>query len=152
MLKIVAYEGQYKNIFRDLNLAWLQHFFYVEEKDHELLNESDTHILEKGGFIFIGLWNQKPVSCYALLKLEEGIFELGKMAVDENHQGLQIGQRMLTHAIELAKGNQWKKIILYSSTKLNPALHIYRKHGFKEILLEGNSPYTRSDIKMELIV
>ncbi|TLF44625.1 GNAT family N-acetyltransferase [Maribacter aurantiacus] len=152
MLEIIAFEPKYKDIFRDLNLAWLERFFYVEDKDHELLNDCQTHILDKGGLIFIGLWNQKPVSCYSLLKKGTGIYELGKMAVDMEYQSLKIGQRMLAHAIALGKRNQWERIELYSSTKLNPALHIYRKFGFREVILENNSPYARSDIKMELLL
>ncbi|RRQ48776.1 N-acetyltransferase [Maribacter algicola] len=152
MLKIVPFEEEYKDVFRDLNLLWLERYFYVEEKDHELLNDCQTHILTRGGLIFIGLLDQIPVGCYSLLKKTDGIFELGKMAVDENFQGLKIGQQMLAHAIDFCKMNQWKKIELYSSTKLNTALHIYRKFGFKEIVLEDSAPYARSDIKMELIL
>ncbi|PIB22968.1 GNAT family N-acetyltransferase [Maribacter sp. 4G9] len=152
MLKIVPFEEEYKNVFRDLNLLWLERFFYVEEKDHELLNDCQKHVLTRGGLIFIGLLNQIPVGCYSLLKKSDGIFELGKMAVDENFQGLKIGQQMLAHAIDFGKRNQWEKIELYSSTKLNTALHIYRKFGFKEVVLEDSAPYARSDIKMELIL
>jgi ribosomal protein S18 acetylase RimI-like enzyme len=39
-------------------------------------------------------------------------------------------------------------ILLYSSTKLIPAIALYRKLGFVEVPLDG--PYKRSDIKMEL--
>ncbi|KAA2217341.1 MULTISPECIES: GNAT family N-acetyltransferase [Maribacter] len=152
MLEIIAFEAKYKDVFRDLNLAWLERFFYVEDKDHELLNDCQTHILDKGGLIFIGLWNQKPVSCYSLLKKGGGIYELGKMAVEVKHQSLKIGQQMLAHAIALGKRNQWERIELYSSTILKPALHIYRKFGFREVILENNSPYARSDIKMELLL
>ena len=152
MLEIKAFQTEYNDFFRDLNLAWLERFFYVEDKDRELLNDCQRNILDKGGLIFIGFWNQKPVSCYSLLKKADGIFELGKMAVDEEYQGLKIGQQMLAHAIALGKRNQWKSIELYSSTKLNPALHIYRKYGFREVILESNSPYLRSDLKMELLL
>jgi ribosomal protein S18 acetylase RimI-like enzyme len=43
-----------------------------------------------------------------------------------------------------------KRIILYSNTKLETAIALYRKLGFKEIPLDG--PYKRSDIKMELLL
>ncbi|ASV28796.1 GNAT family N-acetyltransferase [Maribacter cobaltidurans] len=152
MLKIVGFKAKYKEVFKDLNIAWLKRFFYVEDKDFELLDESEKHILQKGGYIFIGLWHKEPVSCYALIKRKGGIFELGKMAVNENFQGLKIGQQMLVHAIDFGKRNRWKKIELYSSTKLDTAIHIYKKYGFKEVILENNSPYARSDIKMELIL
>lgn len=72
------------------------------------------------------------------------------MAVDEHYQGLKIGQTLLNYGITHAKEHQWNKIVLYSSRKLNTALHIYEKHGFQEIEMEKEQPYKRSDIKMEL--
>ena len=74
------------------------------------------------------------------------------MAVDPSYHGLKIGQRLLTFAIDFAEKNNWHAITLYSSTKLPAALHIYRKYGFKEIQLEKELPYARSDIKMELVI
>ena len=44
----------------------------------------------------------------------------------------------------------YNSIILYSNTKLENAIYIYRKYGFIEIPNEENSPYKRSDIKMKL--
>lgn len=38
--------------------------------------------------------------------------------------------------------------MLYSNTKLENAIYIYRKFGFIEITVEPNSPYKRSNIKM----
>ena len=57
---------------------------------------------------------------------------------------------MLAFAKDYAENQNWSKIILYSSTKLNTALHIYKKYGFKQINLEDHLVYLRSDIKMEL--
>ena len=48
-----------------------------------------------------------------------------------------------------AKRLNMTKIILYSNTILESAIHLYKKLGFEEIPLE-NSLYTRSDIKMEI--
>ncbi|MDC6389718.1 GNAT family N-acetyltransferase [Maribacter sp. PR1] len=154
MLKIVPFEEKYKDIFKQLNLAWLELYFHVEAKDQELLNDCEKFIINKEGFIFIGLWKAAPVACYSLLKgsEENGCYELGKMAVDKTYQGLKIGQKMLAHAIDFGKSNAWKKIELYSSTKLDTALYLYKKYGFREVILEANSPYKRSDIKMELIL
>jgi ribosomal protein S18 acetylase RimI-like enzyme len=71
------------------------------------------------------------------------------MAVDPKFQGLKIGQELLSHAIDFARNNNWRKIILYSNTILGPAIHLYKKFGFKEITLEQDTPYKRSNIKME---
>ncbi len=151
-LKIVSFEPRYASRFRDLNLAWLDAYFQVEEKDRLLLEQSELYIIRPGGYIFLGLWEGEVVGCFALIKLGDGVYELGKMAVDPAYQGKNIGQDLLQFAIDYARGKQWKKIVLYSNTRLGPALHIYRKYGFKEIVLESELPYVRSDIKMELLL
>jgi GNAT superfamily N-acetyltransferase len=152
MLTIVPYESKYTQNFKELNLAWITEYFIVEEKDRELLNNCESSIIEKGGYIFIGLWDNEPVGCFSLLKISEVNFELGKMAVSKSHQGLKIGQDLLVFAIQFAKSKNWNTLLLYSSTKLDTALHIYKKFGFKEVTLENNNIYLRSDIKMELIL
>ena len=151
-IKIIPFESRYAGHFRDLNKAWLEQYFVVEPKDVLLLEDCENTIINQGGHIFFSLYEGKIVGCFSLIKVGEHIFELGKMAVDVNYQGLKIGQQLLAFAIDFAKGNHWSKVILYSSTKLNAALHIYRKYGFKEVVLEKGNPYTRSDIKMELVL
>ena len=152
MQKIIPYEPKYAKAFRDLNLLWLNKYFKVENKDTELLNNCQENIIDKGGYIFIALLNEIPVGCFALIKKNETSYELGKMAVSEKYQGLKIGQKMLAYAIDFAKQKDCRKIELYSSTKLDTALHIYKKLGFKKIKLEEPLPYARSDVKMELII
>tara|TARA_R110000782_G_scaffold167634_1_gene259843 strand:+ start:2190 stop:2648 length:459 start_codon:yes stop_codon:yes gene_type:complete len=152
MLTIVPYEPKYTQNFKELNLAWITEYFIVEEKDRELLNNCESSIIDKGGYIFIGLWDNEPVGCFSLLKISEVNFELGKMAVSKSHQGLKIGQDLLVFAINFARSKNWNTLLLYSSTKLDAALHIYKKFGFKEVTLENNNIYLRSDIKMELIL
>ncbi len=151
-LSIVPYKPQYATIFKDLNIAWLERYFYVEPKDTVLLNDCEKSILGIGGHIFIGIYNDVAVGCFSLIpyRNQHDHYELGKMAVDHDYQGLKIGQQLLAFAINFAKEHKWKAITLYSSTKLPTALHIYRKHGFKHIELEKDLPYVRSDVKMEL--
>lgn len=149
-LKIIPFEQKHANLFRDLNLNWLEKFFFVEEKDKDLLNNSQKFILDKGGFIFMATLNSEVVGCYSLIPYSGAIYELGKMAINENYQGKKLGQQLLQHAVSFAKANNWDALVLYSSTKLPTALHIYKKNGFKEIPLEKNLPYARSDIKMKL--
>ena len=150
--RIISFKPSLAKAFKDLNLAWLEKYFYVENKDKEILEECESYIIRQGGHIFFALSNKDTVGCFSLIKVEDDVFELGKMAVDPHYQGKKIGQAMMVYAIEFAKKMKWKKILLYSHTKLHPALHLYRKFGFKEIELESPSPYQRSNIKMELIL
>lgn len=149
-LKIIPFESSHAAIFRDLNVAWLEKYFYVEPKDKVLLEDCENSILGIGGYIFMAEYENKIVGCFSLIPYKESNYELGKMAVDANYQGLKIGQQLLSFAIGFAKKNNWKVITLYSSTKLSAALHLYRKYGFKDLELEKDLPYARSDVKMEL--
>lgn len=42
------------------------------------------------------------------------------------------------------------KIYLYSNTLLVPAIQLYRRYGFKEIIIGLDPQYKRTNIKMEL--
>ncbi len=150
MIEIVPFASHHAKAFRELNTAWLEKYFYVEEKDTALLENSKEYILDKGGYIFMAVMDGKQIGCFSLIPHTKTIYELGKMAVSENYQGKKIGQRLLEYAIAFAKQRHWEKIILYSSTKLPTALYIYKKYGFEMVELEKNLPYARSDIKMEL--
>lgn len=149
-LRIVPYKPRYADHFRDLNKVWLEKYFYLEPKDFVLLENCEEEIINKGGYIFFAEYLNQIVGCFSLIKRNDSIYELGKMAVDPKFQGLKIGQQLLVFAIGFAKENDWKEIVLYSSTKLDSALYIYRKYGFKDVALEKNLPYTRSDVKMAL--
>ncbi len=148
--KIIPFTAKYASAFKNLNIAWLEKYFYVEPKDEELLSNCENAILGIGGYIFLAEYQKKIVGCFSFIPHKKDNFELGKMAIAEPYQGLKIGQQLITFALNFAKQQKWKTITLYSSTKLPTALHIYRKYGFKEIPLEKELPYARSDVKMEL--
>ncbi|MGB0880490.1 MAG: GNAT family N-acetyltransferase [Polaribacter sp.] len=81
---------------------------------------------------------------------QKSFFELSKMAVLPKYRGLKMGQKLIDYCIAFAKNQSWKSITLYSHKKLVPAIALYKKVGFKEIPLEENSHYERSNIKMLL--
>ena len=149
-LNIVPFEPQYAPVFKELNVAWLERYFYVESKDKEILDRCEEYIINRGGHIFFAEVEGRLVGCFSLIPIEKGVYELGKMAVDDAFQGRKIGQKMMEFAINFAREQSWSKVILYSHRKLGAAIYIYRKYGFEEIPLEENTPYERSNIKMEL--
>lgn len=149
-VNVIAYRAEYAHRFRDLNLDWLNRYFYVEEKDKKLLENCEETIIKPGGSIFFAEYKGEIAGCFSFIPYAEATYELGKMAVDPKFQGLRIGQELIQFAIAHARENDWEKIVLYSNTKLGSALHIYRKYGFVEVDLEPDLPYVRSDIKMEL--
>jgi hypothetical protein len=58
----------------------------------------------------------------------------------------------MMHGIAFARSQNWKDLILYSNTILEPAIYIYKKFGFREVALERDTPYARSNIKMKLVL
>ena len=146
---IIPFSEELSNHFRDLNIYWLEKYFFVEDHDKEVLGNAKKYIIEQHGYIFFALYNNKVVGTVALMKEKEG-YELSKMAVLPNYQGLKIGQLLLQHCIDFAISNHWDKLLLYSNTVLENAIYIYKKYGFKEVELEPDSPYLRSNIKMVL--
>ncbi len=147
--EILPYSDKLSNYFTQLNLAWVKKYFEVEPLDELMLSDPKKYVIDNDGFIFFAMVNGEVAGTFALLKQEGNTYELSKMAVDEEYQGKNIGNKIMIFCIEQAKRLEALKLVLYSNTKLGPAIHLYRKYGFYEIPV-GNSGYKRSNIKMEL--
>ncbi len=150
---IVPFSNIYKNAFSTLNEEWITKYFEMEPMDLKVLYHPKEYILDKGGYIAIALLDGEPVGVCALVPCPyDGFdFELSKMGVSPKAQGKGIGKLLAQHIITKAKLMGAKKIFLESSRKLVPAISLYKKMGFVEID-KIPSPYSRSDIQMELIL
>jgi GNAT superfamily N-acetyltransferase/DNA-binding MarR family transcriptional regulator len=150
-VQIVDYTPRYQSAFRSLNEEWISTYFKMEEADYKALDHPKKYILDKGGYIFIALYEGEPVGTCALIKMDEETFELAKMAVSPKAQGKSIGFLLGQFAIEKAKQLGASKIYLESNTKLKPAINLYYKLGFQKITGRP-SPYERCNIQMELVL
>lgn len=150
MWSIVPYKSTFAKDFYELNIEWLETYFYVEDFDREVLRNPEKYIITPGGHIFFAVENDKVLGTVALMKASGSNFELTKMAVRIEARGKQIGQKLMQFCIDFAKEQNFDSLFLYSNTKLENAIHIYRKYGFIEIPVEPDSPYERSNIKMVL--
>ncbi len=149
---IISFESKYAKDFANLNIEWLEKYFVVEPHDADLLEQCEETIINKGGYIFFAKVDAEIAGTFSLIKIEDGVYELGKMAVSPMFQGQKIGQQLLQFCVEFSKDQNWEKLILYSNRILENAIYIYSKYGFKEIPMEENPPYQRSNIKMDLIL
>ncbi len=152
-VRIIPYESRYQRDFKTLNEEWIVSYFEMEEEDHKTLDNPEEYILQKGGFIFVALYNGEVVGVCALLKDARGHYdyELAKLAVNPKYRGKKTGFLLVQSVINKAKELGASKIFLESNTLLEPAIHLYRKFGFKEVT-GYSSPYKRVDIIMELII
>ncbi len=146
-VQIIDYQSIHRGSFKNLNVAWIEKYFKIEPSDLAQLENPEGYILEKGGWVLLAQISDEIVGTAALIKSSDTFFELAKMAVDEKHQGKQIGKKLAIAAIEKAREMGAKQLFLESNRKLTPALNLYKSVGFREVKLR-DSPYERADIQM----
>jgi len=150
-VKIVDYNPVYQEAFRRLNEEWIRKYFRMEESDHKALDHPQEYIIDKGGHIYIGLYKGEPVAACALIRMDDGGFELAKMAVSPKAQGLGIGYLIGKACIEKARELGAHRVYLESNTTLKAAVNLYHKLGFRKSA-GAPSPYERCNIQMELML
>ncbi len=144
-----ANDDLHKQAFRNLNVEWISKYFEMEEADFKSLDHPKEYILDKGGYILIAEVDGVPVGTVALIKMDGNCYEVAKMSVSPSVQGRGIGQKLMDAAKQLAKDIGATRMYIESNTVLTPAITLYRKSGFVEIV-GSVSPYKRCNIQMEL--
>lgn len=148
-VEIITYLPEFKNNFIALNKAWLEEYFFVEPHDIEVFENIEEVILEPGGEIFFCLVDGNVAGTVAMQKVNDSVYEMAKLAVDKKYQGQKLSNLLVEACIDFAKAKKADKIMLMSSTKLVPALNLYKKYNFIETPLD-ETDYHRADIQMEL--
>ncbi|MEO0758020.1 MAG: bifunctional helix-turn-helix transcriptional regulator/GNAT family N-acetyltransferase [Cyanobacteria bacterium J06648_16] len=148
-VEIVDYTPQFAADFKRLNYEWIEQYFVVEETDRLYLENPEEKILQPGGHIFMAQYRDDVVGTCALVKLDENTYELAKMGVTANVRGKGIGWLLGQAAVTKARAMGAQTLFLESNTRLEPAIQLYKKLGFKKITGEP-SPYERCNIQMRL--
>jgi GNAT superfamily N-acetyltransferase len=71
------------------------------------------------------------------------------MAVMRECRGTGIGKRLLDVVIDHARSIGAQRLEIISSTRLPPAIELYKQAGFVEVPLESDA-YARGNIALEL--
>jgi putative acetyltransferase len=149
-IDVVEYSPSFQVSFKELNEAWIQKYFELEEEDINTLNQPEK-IIAQGGYIFVALKDSEAVGVCALRKTALDTYEFSKMAVSENFQGLGIGRKLAETAINKARQMGARRIYLEGNTRLAASIHLYKKLGFKEIV-GPPSKFKRVNIVMEMLL
>ncbi len=150
-VEIIHFEDEHAEAFYQLNRAWLEKYFYVEDIDHQILSQAKKYIIDPGGFVLVARVADRVVGTAALIASDDGLLELSKMAVDADFQGLGIGEKLAVAAIKQYQATDFKGLYLESNRQLVAALGLYTKLGFVEQEPPTEqSAYTRADIYMRL--
>ena len=151
-LKIVPFKNRYKAEFEYLNRQWIEEYFVMEEEDLKTLQNPESYIINRGGEIFFAVFDDVVVGTAAMIPTKEDIYELAKMAVSKDFQGLGIGKKLLKRCIDFSKEKRASEIFLITNDSLKPALNLYLSFGFVLNELNDDERYDRGNTKMNLIL
>ena len=141
----------YIQAFSDINCAWINEYFVLEDKDKKTLGDPETYVLKLGGEVLFGCINNEVAVTCCVLKINNELYELSKMGVAEAYKGQGLASLLVPQAIVTATRMGAKTLFLESNRRLTNALAIYERHGFREVPMQ-ETPYARADIRMEIIL
>lgn len=146
-VKVIPYDPRFREDYKTLNTWWIEKWFKVEAKDIAQL-DAPEECLEDGGQIFFVVASDRAWGTCALYKIGPRRFELAKMGVHPEARGMGFGDLLMEYAEQWAKSRGATEIMLQSNTVLEPAISLYRKHGYKEVEIHAPSEYERCNIEM----
>lgn len=147
-MKIIQFEEKYRQDFIDFNTDWIMsNFGSLEEHDIETFEKIDEEI-KAGAMIFFAVENEIALATCMAKPMEEKTWEICKLGSNKKVPHKGAGSAVFEAAMNWALNHGAEKLFILSNSQLKPALHIYRKYGFKEIKLD-NYEYVRGDIAFE---
>lgn len=148
-IEIVPYRPDHAEAWRSLNEDWILAGGYaIEAKDEWVLSDPEGAILSKGGAIFIAELNSAAVGCCSLMAMDDGGYEVGKMAVDASAHGRRLGERLLEACEARARSASSPRLYLETNAAQTHAIALYRRFGFVDLPAQP-TPYARCNVWME---
>ena len=92
------------------------------------------------GRLYLALYENKPVGCIALRKLDHKNCEMKRLYVKPQYRGRKIGHELVLKIIEDAKDMGYKYMLLDTLPFLETAIKMYRDLGFYNIPPYNDSP------------
>ncbi len=151
-LRIIEFDDDRAVAFHDINRAWIEDMFVLEEVDRDVLENPRERIIEPGGAILLVEAERRGiVGAGALKKSGEGQYELTKMGVTAEARGLKAGEYLLKALIARAQAMGATKLYLLTNAKCEAAVHLYEKNGFVHdaaIMRDHGKGYARCNVAM----
>ncbi|KQS56100.1 histone acetyltransferase [Brevundimonas sp. Leaf363] len=146
---IVPFRADHAAAWRALNEHWIRAGGYaIEPKDDLVLGDPEEAILSKGGAVFIVERNGAAVGCCSLMRMADGGYEVGKMAVDAAAHGQGLGRRLLEACEGHARAAGAPRLYLETNSAQTHAIALYEAFGFLHLPPQP-TPYARANVFME---
>ena len=148
-IQIVPYRPGHAAAWVSLNEYWILAGGYaLEAKDRLVLDDPEGSILSEGGVIFIAERDGEAVGCCSLMVMPDVGFEVGKMAVAADAQGLGLGRKLLDACEAYARAAGAPRLYLETNSAQTPAIALYGRFGFVHLPPQP-TPYARCNVWME---
>ena len=107
-------------------------------------------MLAPGGRILFAVDDsERALGTVALMRHDDGLVELTKMAVERELRGAGIGRKLMVAAIEAFAQMEGRELFLESNSRLQPAIRLYESVGFRhQPMVRPGSHYERADVYM----
>src|SRR5690606_23210729 len=103
----------------------------------------------EGGSILTLSNRGEVIGACALLREEDGVMQLARMAVAAGERGKGWGRILLATALQRARQLGARRVRLFSNTRLGAAIHLYEAFGFRAVHRGPHPRYARCNIVME---
>lgn len=147
---VVPYRDELQAVFEQLNREWIETYFEMEPADQEILADPRGKIVDRGGQVFYLLEGGEVQGTCAVLRHNAEECEIAKMAVAPAARGRGFGDLLMEACVAFARQIGSRKVVIISNTLLEPAIRLYRKHGFVPVPLAADPRYRRANIRLEL--
>lgn len=138
--------------FARINAEWIEAMFSLEANDRRILGDPEASIIAPGGTILcVEAEGAGIIGTCALLRIEDGVFELTKMGVSTAARGRGAGEYLLAEVLARAAAMDMRELYLLTSRKCAAAIHLYEKLGFRHdagIMARYGARYARCDVAM----
>lgn len=120
----------------------------LEAKDQAVFGDPEGTVLSKGGAIFMAERAGTAVGCCSVMRMADGGYEVGKMAVRPAAVGLGIGRALLKACEAVAVSARAPRLYLQTNAAQTHAIALYDRFGFVRIPAQP-TPYARCNVWME---
>ena len=148
MIAIVPYEDRWFEQWRALSMDWLREYDLLEPADLHLLDHPRETALDPGGAIYLAVEDDVPVGTASLLPAGDSVWEIVKLTVRRDRRGRGIADRLMAAALEGVRARGGHTALLFTNSRLEAAIGLYRKWGFLETAHRGSN-YCESDRRFE---
>jgi ribosomal protein S18 acetylase RimI-like enzyme len=142
-IKHIIEEGKELDIIRDLFRD------YEKELNEDICFQSFEEELKDplkkygppSGDLMLAYWDDEIAGCIALMKMKEsGACEMKRLYVKPSFRKNKIGRLLIEDLLNSAKERDYKIMRLDTFSKLQAAVHLYQRFGFKNISAYYNNP------------